>query len=135
MTGRTLATAAACALVMAAPAQAAMGVHLGVSTSRPQVGERVTVWVFPYWTYTDRDEPAAVPDYPFRLQALGPGGRNVIFRVQPTANPYVHGATFRFPRAGRWELRCANYYDSERHARAAFGYSPGGPRLRVVVTG
>lgn len=121
-------------LTAAAPASAAMGVRLAASTTSPQVGHAVSIWLFPYWPYADgSEEPAAVPDYPFRLQALGPGGRNVVFRATPTQNPYVWRGRFRFPRSGRWEIRCANYYSSQRDARLAIGYSRGGPALRVTV--
>jgi hypothetical protein len=98
------------------------------------VGEEVQIWLFPYWPYLDGEAPAAV-DYPFRVQALGPGRLNVIVRATRTRNPYVWRASFVFRKPGRWEIRWVNAYFSEGRARQGTGYPPTAPRVRLVVKG
>jgi hypothetical protein len=72
--------------------------------------------------------------YPFQLQALGPAGRNVLFRPKRTADPYVWSARFRFAVPGRWEIRWANaYYDLDRCVRLRLNCGYSGPRRVIQV--
>jgi hypothetical protein len=119
-------------LAFAPAAGSALGLRLAVSTTAPLPGEEVHVWLFPYWPYLDGEAPAAV-DYPFRVQALGPGRLNVIVRATRTSNPYVWRARFVFRRQGRWEIRWVNAYFSERLARLGIRYPPDAPRVCLVV--
>lgn len=133
---RYLALAAATSLLGASSAHAAMGVRLSISTRQPRSGERVAIFLRPFTPYQRRDgsccikKPAKVR-YPFRLQALGPGGRNVFFKPRRTRNPFLWKARFRFSRPGAWRIRIANYYYSHAHAEAGVRYR--GPQLPVNV--
>jgi hypothetical protein len=120
------------ALAFAPTAGSALDLRLAVSTTAPRVGEEVHIWLFPYWPYLDGEAPAAV-DYPFRIQALGPGRLNLLVRATRTNNPYVWRARFVFRKLGRWEIRWVNAYFSERLARLGIGYPPTAPRVRLVV--
>jgi hypothetical protein len=131
MSRATLATAAAAALLgFVADASAAMDTRLSISPVRPQAGTRATIFLRPYWTLTTGDVPADLR-YPFRLQALGPGGRDRTFRPTKTRDPYVWSAPFVFPVAGRWEIRVVNYYSGVCFQR---GCEYRGRRLVVRVT-
>jgi hypothetical protein len=75
---------------------------------------------------------AAKVQYPFRLQALGPRRRNIVFRPRRTRNPYVWSARFAFSVPGRWEIRVTNYYFGEQCIRTG-GCGYDGPRLVIRI--
>jgi hypothetical protein len=128
-------TAASAALVLAAPAGAALDAKLAVIPASPRVGTAVTVTIRPYWPFSRADGsccrlvPARVR-YPFRLQALGPSGSLILFRPRRTADPYVWRARPTFPRSGRWRIRISNYYTGEC-GRSGCLYR--GPEVTVTV--
>ena len=118
------------AFVGASPAAAALGARLSVAPEQLTTRSVTNIYVRPYWPYATGPVPADV-QYPFRVQALGPNGRNMIFRPTKTSR-YVWTARFTFPAPGRWELRVANYYYSARCQSRDCIYR--GPKLAVRVT-
>ena len=119
---KRLALFAATALMFSEPAAAALDAKLSISPRQPSVGERTTIYLRPYWPYERSDGSCCrlVPAdlrYPFRLQALGPGGRAGLFRPRRTTNRYVWTARYRFNAAGLWHIRITNYYFSDRCMR------------------
>jgi hypothetical protein len=110
------------AVVLPSTANAAMGVRLAVKPASPRAGTDARIELRPFWPRVRRDgsccrSVAADPrGYPFRLEALSPTGR--LFRVRVTrARPFLWRGRFRFDRAGRWQLRVANYAPDYRSAR------------------
>ncbi len=131
----------AAALIGAPPAEAKLDARLSVFPSHPRLGKPATIFLRPYWPVTKADGscchlvPAKVR-YPFQLQALGPAGRNVLFRPKRTDDPYVWSARFRFAAPGRWEIRWANAYgyQFDRCVRLPRNCAYAGPRSVVRVT-
>lgn len=54
-------------------------------------------------------KPHPTPDYPFRVEAVSPGGDAHEIRVAPTADPHVWLGSFVAARAGEWTVRVANF--------------------------
>ncbi|HET7855369.1 MAG TPA: hypothetical protein VFL41_02830 [Gaiellaceae bacterium] len=130
--GRPLFVAVVAALAVAAPAGAALEVRISVTPAKPRAGQRTVVQVRPYWTYLRPDgsccrlEPADVT-YPFRLEAVSPGGRVFRPRLRRGTNPFVWTTSFTFRARGTWTLR-------EPHWGPGYSTSAGGrPRIRVSV--
>ena len=130
----------AATLIVAAPAEAKLDVQLSVLPPHPRLGQPATIFLRPYWPFTKADGtccrlvPAKVR-YPFQLQALGPAGRNVLFRPKRTPNPYLWSARFRFAVPGRWEIRWANAYGYhfDRCVRLPLTCAYSGPRVVIGV--
>lgn len=130
--GRPLLVALVAALALAAPVEASLEVRLSVTPSKPRAGTRTVVQVRPYWTYLRPDgsccrlEPADVA-YPFRLEAVSPGGRLFRVRLRRTSNRFLWTAVFTFRTRGLWTFR-------EPHWGPDYSTSAGGrPRIRVAV--
>src|SRR2546426_482378 len=89
-------------------AEAKMGVWLSLSPSPPQLRERAEIRLRPFWTFPDGNRPALVT-YPFSVEAVSPRGNISHISVIRSADPYVWIGHFVFRRAGRWEVRVANW--------------------------
>ena len=126
-----LAAAVLVALAFPASATAALEVKLSVVPKVPTKDAASTVQLRPYWTYNRPDgsccvlKPAAV-SYPFKVEAVSPGGRVYRVRVRRTKNRFVWAGTFRFRAAGRWVIRAPQW--GPRYSRN-YGAKP-----RITVT-
>ncbi len=128
-----LLAAALAALAFPTSAAAALEVRLSVVPTSPKKGAATVVQLRPYWTYNRPDgsccvlKPADVR-YPFRVEAVSPGGR--IMRTWP-----LRRTKNRFVWAGRIVFRAIGPLDATRPAvgpalqpalrRAAANPSPG----------
>ena len=126
------ALAALLALALPSSAMAALEVKLEVVPKAPRVAA-VTVQLRPYWTYRRADgsccvlKPAVV-SYPFKVEAVAPGGRVYRIRVRRTANRYQWSGAFRFRSPGRWVIRAPQW--GPRYSRN-YGARP---RIAVMVS-
>src|SRR5829696_4381475 len=109
-----LLAAALISLAFPASAAAALEVKLSVVPTTPKKGASAVVQLRPYWTYNRPDgtccrlKPADVR-YPFRIEAVSPGGRVVRVVVRRTTNRFVWASRIRFGTAGRWTLRAPQW--------------------------
>ena len=120
------------ALAFPASASAALEVKLSVVPTAPEKGASTVVQLRPYWTYNRADgsccrlRPADVR-YPFRVEAVSPGGRVTRIVMRRTSNRFVWAGRIRFPVVGRWAIRAPQWGPSySRHYGAR-------PRIRVIV--
>lgn len=120
------------ALAFPASASAALEVKLSVAPTAPKKGASTVVQLRPYWTYNRPDgsccqlRPADVR-YPFRVEAVSPGGRVTRIVMRRTNNRFVWSGRIRFPAVGRWTLRAPQWgprYSLHYGAR---------PRIRISV--
>ena len=127
-----LLAAALAALVFPASASAALEVKLSVTPTAPKKGASTIVQLRPYWTYNRPDgiccrlRPADVR-YPFRVEAVSPGGRVTRVVMRRTTNRFVWAGRIVFRTTGPWTLRAPQWgprYSKHYGAR---------PRIRVVV--
>jgi hypothetical protein len=127
-----LLAAALAALALPASAAAALEVKLSVVPTSPKKGAATVVQLRPYWTYNPPDgsccllKPADVR-YPFRVDAVSPGGRVMRVAVRRTKNRLVWAGRIVFSTRGRWTLRAPQWgprYSTHYGAR---------PRIRVTV--
>jgi hypothetical protein len=130
-----LMAAVALALVFAPAGAAALEARLAIEPRSQFIGRPATISLFPLWPFLRDDgsccryEPADVR-YPWRLQLLGPGERQIEVRPRRVAR-YRYAARVMFPVRGRWEIRVSNGYASTRDKRLTIRYH--GPRLRVTI--
>jgi hypothetical protein len=129
---KLLAAALAASLALPASASAALEVKLSLVPSKPTKGTSTVVQLRPYWTYNRPDgsccrlRPADVR-YPFRVEAVSPGGRVTRIVVRRTKDRFVWAGRIVFRTAGRWTLRAPQWgprYSTHYGAR---------PRIRVIV--
>jgi hypothetical protein len=127
-----LLAAALAALAFPASAGAALEVKLSVVPTSPKTGAATVVQLRPYWTYNRPDgsccvlKPADVR-YPFRVDAVSPGGRVMRVTMRRTKNRLVWAGRIVFRARGRWTLRAPQWgprYSTHYGAR---------PRIRVTV--
>jgi hypothetical protein len=127
-----LLAAALAALAFPASASAALEVKLSVVPTSPKKGASTVVQLRPYWTYNRADgsccrlRPADVR-YPFRIEAVSPGGRVMRIVMRRTSNRFVWVGRIRFPAVGRWTLRAPQW--GPRYSR----HYGARPRIRVIV--
>jgi hypothetical protein len=127
-----LLAAALAALAFPASASAALEVKLSVVPTSPKKGASTVVQLRPYWTYNRADgsccrlRPADVR-YPFRIEAVSPGGRVMRIVMRRTSNRFVWAGRIRFPAVGRWTLRAPQW--GPRYSR----HYGARPRIRVIV--
>jgi hypothetical protein len=120
------------ALALPAPAPAALEVKLSVVPTSPKKGSSTVVQLRPYWTYNRPDgsccelRPADVR-YPFRVEAVSPGGRVTRLVIRRTKNRFVWAGRFVFRTVGRWTLRAPQW--GPRHSR----HYGARPRITVLV--
>ena len=128
-----LLAAALAALAFPASAAAALEVKLSIVPTAPKKGSRTVVQLRPYWTYKRPDgtccqlRPADVR-YPFRVEAVSPGGRVTRLAIRRTKNPFVWAGRIAFTARGRWTLRAPQWgprYSTHFGAR---------PRIRITVS-
>jgi hypothetical protein len=122
----------AAALALPASASAALEVKLSLVPSSPKKGASTVVQLRPYWTYNRPDGSccllrAADVRYPFRLEAVSPGGRVTRIVVRRTQSRFVWAGRIVFRTAGRWTLRAPQW--GPRYSRR-YGARP---RIRVIV--
>lgn len=126
-----LGAAIAVGLVLTAPAGGALEVKLSIEPARPAALEPVTVTLRTYVPVVRQDgsccrlEPHGARSYPFRVEAVSPGGKVVRVRMRPAEGNLSRGV-LSFPTAGRWALRVANY------AQGGYSETLGG-RSRIIV--
>jgi hypothetical protein len=120
------------ALVFPASATAALEVKLSVVPDAPKRGVSSVVQLRPFWTFNRPDgsccvlKPAAVR-YPFKVQAVSPGGRVTSIVIRRTKNRFVWAGRFAFGSPGRWTLRAPQWgprYSRQYGAR---------PRISLLV--
>jgi len=129
---RSLAAAVVVAILVPSTAAAALEVRLSVVPATPRAGRQATIELRPFSVESGTGQIHwSVVRYPFRVQALGSGRRSMTVRALRTRDPYRWRARLRFAVAGRWEIRVANYYYSDRCRRRGCVYR--GPRLRLTV--
>jgi hypothetical protein len=127
-----LLAAALAALAFPASASAALEVKLSVVPTSPKKGASTVVQLRPYWTYNRPDgsccrlRPADVR-YPFRVEAVSPGGRVTRIVMRRTSNRLVWAGRIAFTAAGRWTLRAPQW--GPRYSR----HYGARPRIRVIV--
>jgi hypothetical protein len=103
-----------------------MGVRLSVKPSSPQAGAEVLIELRPFWPLQRKNGSccrlvAADPrGYPFHVQAVSPSGTTFRVRVMRTRR-FVWTGVFRFNRAGRWQIRVANFAPEYRGAQIFVG--------------
>src|SRR5918996_2898643 len=133
----------ACALAAAvAPvgADAALEVRLAVKPARPHAGEEAEIRLRTYTPFVRKDGsccrllPSDPRGYPFRVEAVSPGGVTVRVGVSRAGRGLWRGA-FRFGRAGRWQVRVANYAPEYRGARLFARVRPAAPAPRPAGFG
>lgn len=92
-------------------ATAAGTARLDVFPDRPREGERVTLQLRTFWTFSDSTPPAIFEaDYRMVVAAVAPNGRRVEIRlVRDRDNPYVWRGTLRFRARGTWTLCGENW--------------------------
>lgn len=124
--------AALAALAFPASAAAALEVKLSVVPTSPKKGAATVVQLRPYWTYNRPDGSCCVLKradvrYPFRVEAVSPGGRVWHLVMRRTTNRFVWAGRIVFRTRGRWTLRAPQWgprYSRQYGAR---------PRIRVTV--
>jgi hypothetical protein len=127
-----LGTLVVAVLVLATPAGGALEVRLSTVPARPSALEPTRIVLRTFWPFIKADgtccrlEPGGPRSYPFRVEAVSPVGR-VSRIVVRRAEANVWRGVHRFPVAGRWQLRVANYGPTYRHAAGAL------PRIFVDV--
>ena len=127
-----LLAAALAVLAFPASASAALEVKLSVVPTSPRKGTATVVQLRPYWTYNRPDgsccvlKPADVR-YPFRVEAVSPGGRVVRVALRRTKNRFVWAGRIVFGATGRWTLRAPQW--GPRYSR----HYGARPRIRIVV--
>jgi hypothetical protein len=112
-------------------ADAAATARVNVFPSKPRVGQRVAVQLRPFWTLADGTLPPALfpANYPWRVAATSPAGRQAMIRVSRTAaNPYLWSGVIHFRSRGAWTI-CVLNFSSTGHACTP--HSPGWQRLHV----
>ncbi len=119
-------------LVLAAPAGGALEVRLSTVPARPAALEETEIVMRTYVPLIRDDgsccrlEPSTPRSYPFRVEAVSPGGKLSRVTVRYASRNVWRGAVrFRVP--GRWVLRVANFGPSYRSAPGAL------PRITVDV--
>jgi hypothetical protein len=122
----------AAGLALPASASAALEVKLSLVPSSPKKGASTVVQLRPYWTYNRPDGSccrlrAADVRYPFRVEAVSPGGRVTRIVVRRTQSRFVWEGRVVFHTAGRWTLRAPQW--GPRYSRR-YGARP---RIRVTV--
>lgn len=129
-----MALSASALAAVAAPcgADAALEVRLAVKPARPHAGEAAEIRLRTYTPFRRSDGsccrlvPSDPRGYPFRVEAVSPRGVAVRVRMS-RARPGLWGGVFRFGRAGRWQLRVANYAPGYRGARLFVRVRPAMP--------
>ena len=121
------------ALAFPASASAALEVKLSVVPSTPKKGAATVVQLRPYWTYNRPDGSccvlrAADVRYPFRVEAVSPGGRVTRVVMRRTSNRFVWSGRIVFRTKGRWTLRAPQW--GPRYSRN-YGAKP---RIQVTVS-
>lgn len=122
------------ALAFPTSAAAALEVRLSVVPTSPKKGAATVVQLRPYWTYNRPDgsccvlKPADVR-YPFRVEAVSPGGRVMRVAIRRTKNRVVWAGRIVFSTVGRWTLRAPQW--GPRYSR----HYGARPRIRVQVEG
>jgi hypothetical protein len=118
-------------LASACVAHAAATARVGIFPSKPRVGQKVTIQLRPFWTLADGTLPPALfpENYPWRVAAISPAGRQLRIRVTRTAaNPYLWSGVVRFRARGVWTLCVLNFSST---GRACVPHSPGWQRLQM----
>jgi hypothetical protein len=127
-----LLAAALAALAVPASASAALEVKLSVVPTTPKKGASTVVQLRPYWTYNRPDGSccrlrAADVRYPFRVEAVSPGGRATRLVMRRTSNRFIWAGRIVFRTAGRWTLRAPQW--GPRYSR----HYGARPRIQVIV--
>jgi hypothetical protein len=129
-----MALSASALAAVAAPfgADAALEVRLAVKPARLHAGDEAEIRLRTYTPFRRRDGsccrliPSDPRGYPFRMEAVSP--RGVPVRVgMSRAGPGLWRGVFRFGRAGRWQVRVANYAPEYRGARLFVRVRPAVP--------
>lgn len=101
-------------LVLATPAAGALEVRLTITPSAPHALDPAKVTLQTYLPVL-RDDGSCCrlvsggpTSYPFRIEAVSPGGKVSRVRVRRSGKHSWAGA-FTFPTPGRWQVRVANY--------------------------
>jgi hypothetical protein len=115
-------------------ASAALTARVDVFPSQPRVGQTATIQLRPLWPLIDGTRPPALlpDDFPWRVAAISPSGRQQRIRVVRTPdNPYLWSGVVRFRSRGLWTICVLNFSFT---GRMCMPRSPGWQRLQVRRT-